>query len=65
MISIDEIQEQREALLDRVQNVYDAALNLIECVEKYLVQGVTRSTLVAAKDNLKKLIKENGKKEIS
>lgn len=46
-------------------DIVKLTLNLIECVEKYLIQGVTRSTLVAAKNNLKKIIKENGKKEIS
>lgn len=55
---IDEIQEQREALLDRVQEIYDAAEVLVDHVEKYVRQECLRSELLAAKDNLKKLLKE-------
>lgn len=55
---IDEIQEQREALLDRVQEIYEAASVLVDSVEKYVRQECLRSELLAVKDNLKKLLKE-------
>lgn len=55
---IDEIQEQREALLDRVQEIYEAAKVLVDSVEKYVKQECSRSTLLSMKDNLKKLLEE-------
>jgi hypothetical protein len=42
--------------LDTIQDVYEAALDLVECVEKYVRQETSRSTLLAKKDKLKKLI---------
>ena len=53
---MEEILEQREALLDNIQDIYDAALDLVECVEKYVRQETSRSTLIAKKNKLKKLL---------
>ena len=35
-----------------------AALDLVECVEKYVRQECSRSTLLSMKDNLKKLLEK-------
>lgn len=58
MTPTDEIQEQREALLDQVQDIYEAALDLVDAVEKYVRQETSRSTLIWKKEKLKRLIKE-------
>lgn len=58
MTPTDEIQEQREALLDIIQDTHEAALDLVDAVEKYVRQETNRSTLLAKKDKLKKLIEE-------
>ena len=55
-MTIDEIQEQREALLDNIQDIYEAALVLVDSVEKYVRQECSRGTLLARKDRLKKLL---------
>lgn len=55
---IDETQKQRETPLDRVQEIYNAALVLVDSVEKYVRQETSRSTLLAMKDNLKKLLEK-------
>lgn len=57
-MTTDEIQEQREALLDNIQDIYDAALDLVECVEKYVRQECSRSTLLSMKDKLKELLEK-------
>lgn len=57
MEKTDEILEQREALLDRVQDFYEAAQHLSERVDQYLVQKCSRSELKVANDALKKLVK--------
>lgn len=44
--------------LDNIQDIYDAALDLVECVEKYVRQECSRSTLLSMKDKLKELIEE-------
>ena len=54
---MNERRKRMEKSNEYQDDIIKSALNLIECVEKYLVQEATRSTLVAAKDNLKKLIK--------
>ena len=51
-----EILEQREALLDNIQEIMEAALDLIEAVEKYVRQETSRSTLIWKKEKLKRLI---------
>jgi hypothetical protein len=53
---IDEIQEQREVLLDNIQDIYEAAEVLVDSVEKYVRQECSRSTLLAMKDKLKRLL---------
>lgn len=55
---IDEIQEQREALLDNIQDIYEAALVLVDSVEKYVIQECSRSTLLSMKDKLKELLEK-------
>lgn len=55
-MTTDEILEQREALLDEVQNFYEASLHLSERVDQYLRQGCSRAELKAANDALKKLL---------
>ena len=57
-MTTDEIQEQREVLLDRVQDITEAALVLVDSVEKYVRQECLRSELLARKDNLKKLLEK-------
>lgn len=57
-MTTDEILEQREALLDNIQDIYEAALNLVDAVEKYVRQECLRSELLARKDNLKKLLEK-------
>ena len=44
--------------LEHIQDIYEAALDLVECVERYVRQEASRSTLLAKKDKLKKLIEE-------
>lgn len=55
-MTTDEILEQREALLDDIQDIYEVALDLVECVEKYVRQETSRATLIWKKNKLKKLI---------
>lgn len=55
-MTTDEILEQREALLDNIQDICEAALDLVECVEKYVRQETSRSTLIWRKEKLKRLI---------
>ena len=55
---IDETQKQREAPLDRVQEIYEAAKVLVDSVEKYVIQECSRSTLLSMKDKLKKLLEK-------
>ena len=55
-MTTDKILEQREALLDNIQDIYEAALDLVECVEKYVRQEISRATLIGKKNKLKKLI---------
>lgn len=57
-MTTDEIQEQREALLDNIQDIYEAALDLIEAVEKYIKQECSRSTLICKKEKLKRLLEK-------
>lgn len=57
-MTTDEIQEQREALLDNIQDIYEAALDLVECVEKYVRQDCSRSNLIWSKERLKRLIEQ-------
>lgn len=57
-MTTDEIQEQREVLLDRVQDITEAALVLVDHVEKYVRQECSRSTLLSMKDKLKELLKK-------
>ena len=49
-------QEQREALLDNIQDIYEAALDLIEAVEKYVRQECSRSNLIWTKERLKRMM---------
>ena len=44
--------------LDNIQDIYDAALDLVECVEKYVRQETSRSTLIWKKEKLKKLLEK-------
>ena len=55
-MTTDEIQEQREALLDNIQDIYEAAKVLVDSVEKYVRQDCSRSTLLSMKDKLKELL---------
>jgi hypothetical protein len=55
-MTTDEIMEQREHLLDNIQDITEAALDLIEAVEKYVRQETNRSTLIWRKEKLKRLI---------
>lgn len=57
-MTTDEILEQREALLDQVQDIYEAALDLVDAVEKYVRQDTDRSTLIWRKERLKRLIEK-------
>ena len=57
-MTTDEIQEQREVLLDRVQDITEAALVLVDHVEKYVRQECSRSTLLSMKDKLKELLEK-------
>ncbi len=57
-MTTDEIQEQREALLDNIQDIYEAALDLIDAVEKYVRQDCSRSNLIWSKERLKRLIEQ-------
>lgn len=45
-------------LLDEIQDIYDAALDLIDCVEKYVRQETSRATLIWKKEKLKRLIEK-------
>lgn len=54
----DETQEQKETLLDNIQEICEAAKVLVDSVEKYVRQETSRSTLLAMKDNLKKLLEK-------
>lgn len=54
----EEILEQREALLDNIQDIYEVALDLVECVEKYIRQEASRSTLIWKKEKLKRLLEK-------
>ena len=58
MTPTDEIQEQREDLLDNIQDICEAAIDLVEAVERYTRQEISRATLIARKNRLKKLIEE-------
>lgn len=44
--------------LDNIQDIYDAALDLVKCVEKYIRQETSRSTLIWKKEHLKRLLKK-------
>lgn len=44
--------------LDNIQKIYEAAKVLVDSVEKYVRQETSRSTLLAMKDNLKKLLEK-------
>lgn len=44
--------------LDNIQDIYEAALDLIEAVEKYIRQEMSRSTLIWRKEHLKRLIED-------
>jgi len=57
-MTTDEIQEQREALLDNIQDITEAALDLIDAVEKYVRQDCSRSNLIWSKERLKRLIEQ-------
>ena len=57
-MTTDEIQEQREALLDNIQEIMEAALDLIEAVEKYVRQETSRSTLIWRKEKFKRLLEK-------
>ena len=52
----DEILEQGELLFGTLQDVYEAALDLVEAVEKYVRQECSRADLIGKKNKLKKLI---------
>ena len=54
----DATQKQEDALLDRVQEIYDAAEVLVDHVEKYVRQECSRSTLLSMKDKLKGLLEK-------
>ena len=59
----EELQKRKKAALDALKQickVYNAALVLVDAVEKYVRQECSRSTLLSMKDNLKKLL-ENDK----
>lgn len=47
--------EKNDEYQDRI---LEATLDLIEAVEKYVRQETSRSTLLAMKDNLKKLLEK-------
>ena len=57
-MTTDEIQEQREALLDNIQDIYDAALDLVAAVERYIKQSCSRSDLIWKKEKLKRLLEK-------
>lgn len=42
--------------LDTIQDIYEAALDLVEAVEKYVRQECSRADLIGKKNKLKKLI---------
>ena len=44
--------------LDSIQDIYKAALDLVECVEKYIQQEANRSTLIWKKEKLKRLLEK-------
>lgn len=44
--------------LEHIQDIYKAALDLIECVEKYVRQETNRSTLIWRKEKLKRLLEK-------
>lgn len=44
--------------LNNSQDIYGAAKVLVDSVEKYVRQETSRSTLLAMKDNLKKLLEK-------
>ena len=56
-MTTDEIQEQREALLDNIQEINEATWDLIDAVEKYVRQEISRSSLIWRKERLKRLFK--------
>lgn len=58
----EELQERKNAALDalkKICEVYNAALVLVDAVEKYIRQECSRSTLLSMKDNLKKLLEND------
>ena len=44
--------------LEHIQDVYEAALDLVDAVERYVRQDCLRSDLIAKKNNLKKLLEK-------
>lgn len=44
--------------LDNIQDIYEAALDLIDAVEKYVRQETDRSTLIWRKEKLKRLLEK-------
>lgn len=56
MTPTDEIMEQREALLDNIQAIQEAATDLVDAVERYVKQGCLRSELLIKCKKLKELI---------
>lgn len=53
---IEETQEQKETLLDNIQEICEAAKVLVDHVEKYVRQECHRGTLLSMKDKLKELL---------
>lgn len=61
MTPYEEFQERKIAALEalkQVAEVYEAALVLVDSVEKYVRQECSRSTLLSMKDKLKELLEK-------
>ena len=44
--------------LEHIQDIYEAALDLVDAVEKYVRQETSRSTLIWKKEKLKTLLEK-------
>lgn len=61
MTPYEEFQERKIAALEalrQVYEVYEAALVLVDSVEKYVRQETSRSTLIWKKEYLKRLLEK-------
>ena len=55
---INIVEKWTQEELDNIQDIYKAALDLVECVEKYVRQETNRSTLIWRKEKLKRLLEK-------